>query len=625
MKNPINQKEPNFQIDIEPIGKRVYAEPGETLLDAAQNAGIDIISLCGGAGICNSCKVRIIDGRVSEVTRNERTAFTPEEIASGFRLACKATILSNVKIDIPPESLSTPQRLQLEGQEFKAGLEFGKECVIRYYDLELNEPSLTSLESDLSRIKSALEKKGLMEVHCRFEILKNLSDLLRTQRWKVRTVIRYLLDDQHGEVVAVLPVGTPLYGLAVDVGTTKLAAYLVDLDTHDIVEKIGEMNPQIAFGEDVISRIAYCNEHSGGRDVLQKKLVSTINLMIEKMIKKRGIKLERIVECVVVGNTVMHHLFAGIPVKQLGLIPFVPAIADEMNIRACDICINIAKASYVYMPPNIAGYVGADHVSMVMSTRIHEKEGIHLAIDIGTNTEISLAAYGKLICCSCASGPAFEGAHIHHGMRAAAGAIERVKILNGEIRIATIGEKPAIGICGSGIIDAVAELYKEKIIDYRGVFVKKEFLIGIGTKHEGYELVSADFSGNGKSLIVTRNDINEIQLAKAAIRTGIDLLLQETGITYDKIDKFIIAGAFGSYINIRSAIIIGMFPPLPIDRFHQVGNAAGMGAVELLLSLKMRKLTTSFSRRMTYIELTTCPEFQQKFISAMYFPKVVDR
>jgi uncharacterized 2Fe-2S/4Fe-4S cluster protein (DUF4445 family) len=326
-------------------------------------------------------------------------------------------------------------------------------------------------------------------------------------------------------------------------------------------------------------------------------------------------------EGVIVGNTAMHHLLIGLPVHQLAMAPYVPAVGEAFEIQAEELGLALAPGAQVYFPPNIAGFVGADHVAMVLSTELWQTEQTVIALDIGTNTEITLAHAGRLLSCSCASGPAFEGAHIRDGMRAAPGAIERVQILEGEPKVYTIGEQAPVGICGSGILDSVAELIKAGIIDRRGSIqagaprVRK----GESSKHQHYLLVPAGESGHGRDVVVSRSDVNEIQLAKGAIRAGIDILLEEAGIHAHDLEAFIIAGAFGTYLDIDSAITVGMFPDLPRARFRQVGNAAGTGARQMLVSAAQREAAEQIRSRVEYIELTVHPDFESRFTQALFF------
>jgi uncharacterized 2Fe-2S/4Fe-4S cluster protein (DUF4445 family) len=315
----------------------------------------------------------------------------------------------------------------------------------------------------------------------------------------------------------------------------------------------------------------------------------------------------------------MHHLFAGLPVQQLGAAPYVPVITEPIDIPARDLGLRVASGAYVHLPPNIAGYVGADHVSMLLSTGVWEKHGTVIALDIGTNTEITLAENGRMLTCSCASGPAFEGAHIHDGMRAAPGAIEHVQMDGDTIRVYTIDELPAVGICGSGILDATAGMLGAGVIDSRGVIEKEHKLVRQVDREVSVPLVLAENSGHGRDIIVTRKDVNEIQLAKGAIRAGIEVLLDKAGIESDAIDEFVVAGAFGTYLDIQSAIRIGMFPEIPEAQFRQVGNAAGMGAKQMLISAIRRARAVEITQRVEYLELTTHTTFTPQFLKAMMF------
>ena len=605
------KKEPlTYIIDFEPIGRRVDITPGESLLEAAHSAGVELVSICGGKGSCDSCRVRVMSGKLSSPTPDEESVFTPKELEDGYRLACQAKPQTDGKIDVPSESLATTQRLQVEGQ----GVSVVGKSIISPVDLVLEPASLTDLRSDTARLRDALQIEGYPSASFSPDVLFNLSDILRGQNWRVRAALR------GDRVVAMLPEEARILGMAVDVGTTKVAAYLLDLESGDVLAVRGAMNPQISYGEDVISRIVYCNENEDGRETLQDKVVATLNGMIAEMCGVADVSSQQIVEVVIVGNTAMHHLLAGLPVRQLATAPYVPAVGEALDLPAGEIELDINPGALIHLPPNIAGFIGADHVSMVLSTDVWQAERTVIALDIGTNTEITLAVGGRMLSCSCASGPAFEGAHIRDGMRAAPGAIERVQIKNGQPNIYTIGEKPPVGICGSGILDAVAELLKDEIIDHRGSFQEGAPNVreGMSTQHKEFLLVPSKDTGHGKDIVVTRSDVNEIQLAKGAIRAGLEILLEEGRITAGDIDEFIIAGAFGTYLDVGSAITVGMFPELPRQRFRQVGNAAGTGAQQMLISAGRRRVADEIPERIEYIELTTHTGFEKVFMKAMF-------
>jgi uncharacterized 2Fe-2S/4Fe-4S cluster protein (DUF4445 family) len=328
---------------------------------------------------------------------------------------------------------------------------------------------------------------------------------------------------------------------------------------------------------------------------------------------------EQVVDVVVVGNTAMHHLFSGLPVEQLGSAPYVPVVSEPLEFEASEIGLAAAPGARVFMPANIAGYVGADHVSALLATQSYAAQRTTLVADIGTNTEISLTYQGQVYSCSCASGPAFEGAHIHDGMRAAPGAIDRVHINDGKVSLSTINNEPPVGICGSGILNAVAQMLDAQIIDERGVLRGEHERIRAKGRQAEFVLAPASETGHGRDVVVTRKDVNEIQLAKGAIRAGIDILLQEAGIKAEAIEQFIIAGAFGTFLDLGSALRVGMFPRIPLERYHQVGNAAGVGAKEMLISRARRSEAARIVNGVNYIELTTYATFTPQFVEAMYF------
>jgi uncharacterized 2Fe-2S/4Fe-4S cluster protein (DUF4445 family) len=321
-----------------------------------------------------------------------------------------------------------------------------------------------------------------------------------------------------------------------------------------------------------------------------------------------------------VGNTAIHHLFTGLPVEPLGAAPYTPVHAAAMYFPAAEIGLEAAPGAWIYLPPNIAGYVGADHVSALVASRSYiDPDHTALLVDIGTNTEISLIHAGRVLSCSCASGPAFEGAHIKDGMRAAPGAIERIHINSHAVRPVTIAAQPAVGICGSGILNAVAEMLDTTIINERGVLSQKDARVRQVNGKSEFLLVPAAETGHGRDIVVTRRDVNEIQLAKGAIRGGLEILLKEAGIPAEQVDDYIIAGAFGTHLDLKSALRVGMFPCLPLERFHQVGNAAGVGARQMLLSRAVRAEAERIVSGVEYVELTTYPRFHDVYVECMYF------
>jgi uncharacterized 2Fe-2S/4Fe-4S cluster protein (DUF4445 family) len=600
----------NLIVDMQPVGRRIEVAEGTTLLEAAQSSGVGLVSLCGGEGWCESCLVRIAKGEINEPTPPELDYLDEGDLSAGYRLACQVKPKTDVRVDIPPESLSTPQRLQIEGKDFEIPLS----PIVEYVDLALSPPTIKNLRADSDRVKDALIELGYGDVRVELPVLRDISNNLRANKWTFRAVLR------EGEVIAILPPESIIYGISVDIGTTKLALYLVNLITGEVVDKVGEMNPQIGYGEDVVSRIAYATQNNNGREILQNALINSLNLLVQEVCKTAAIDQSQIVDAVVVGNTAMHHLFAGLPVEQLAFAPYVPAVNEPLDFRSAEIGIMLAPGAYIHLLPNIAGYVGADHAAVILSTELWETGKTILAIDVGTNTEISLVSNGRILSCSCASGPAFEGAHITNGMRAAPGAIERVQIIDGKIKTFTIDDALPVGICGSGILDVVAEMKAANLMDEKGALIEGNLHVRRGKKKTlEFLLVPREFTGHDQDIAVSRMDVNEIQLAKAAIRAGQEILLNKAGITAQDIDEIIIAGAFGTYIDVPNAISVGMFPGIPVHSFRQIGNAAGMGAVQALISVKHRQLIRDVIKDVDYIELTTYEHFQKEFIDAMYF------
>lgn len=589
-----------FTIDFEPIGRRGQCIPDQSLLESARFLNVDLISICGGVGNCSQCKVQIISGKVSKPTLEEEAELSARELDQGYRLACQTWPLSDIKVNVPPESLSSPQRTQVEGLE----VDVAPEPPVRAKEIRLTAPTLDEPIPDNDNLLNAL---GIPHGRIDFALQQSLSRQLRALDWNVSAAIR------GEEVIAVAAPGAQWIGLAVDIGTTKIAAYLLDMATGKTLASKGIMNPQISYGEDVIARIVAASKSPADAAKLQGLLVEAINGLAADLCAETGLTVENIVEAVVVGNTAIHHLFLGLPVKQLGLAPYIPVTCAVVEIKAREIGLKLAPAAYLHMLPNVAGYVGADHVAMLLATRTSEAQKTTLAIDIGTNTEICLNYQRRLISVSCASGPAFEGAHIKFGMRAAPGAIEHVRLEKDRLEIQTIGAETPIGVCGSGLLDVVAQLRLNNILDRSGRMgdhprVRKEKMA---------EFILVDRPGQDP-ITISQKDVRELQLAKGAIRAGIQTLVSTAGLSESDIEQVIIAGAFGTFIDIASAITIGMLPPLPLEHFSQVGNAAGTGARLALISTTQRLNAVEIARRTDYIELASVPNFQHKFAKATY-------
>ncbi len=590
-----------FNVDYEPIGRRGQCPGNQSLLESARQLNVDIVSICGGVGSCNHCKIQIIAGKVSQITLEEEAELSARELQQGYRLACQTFPLSDVKVHVPPESLTALQRTQVEGLE----VDVAPEPPVHALEVQLAVPTLDAPMPDDVNLMSALgAPSGTIDFQLQQEFSRNLRDL----NWQVSAVLR------GSELIAIGAPGTRWVGLAVDIGTTKIAAYLVDMETGRTLASKGQMNPQISYGEDLVSRIVAASKTPAESARLQFLLVDALNHLAADLCAETSQNPRNIVEAVVVGNTAIHHLFLRLPVKQLGLAPYTPAVRAAVNIKTREIGLNFAPGALLHMLPNIAGYVGADHVAMLLATRTAETSKTTLSIDIGTNTEICLNHKGKLTSVSCASGPAFEGAHIKFGMRAAPGAIEHVRLDGDRLEIQTIGAEPPVGICGSGLLDVVAQMRLNGVLDRMGRMSTNHPRV---RKENVAEFILAERPGQ-EPITISQKDVRELQLAKAAIRVGIQALTAAEGLTEQDIEQVIIAGAFGTFIDVSSAITIGMLPPLPLERFIQVGNAAGTGARLALISVSQRAKAGEIALRDGYIELASVPNFQRRFAEATY-------
>ncbi|MFC1999756.1 ASKHA domain-containing protein [Chloroflexota bacterium] len=598
-----------FRIDFEPVGRRGECEENESLLDCARQLGVGIVSVCGGRGKCQACKVQVLKGTVSEPGSNELGTFSAQEMGEGWRLACQAYPTSDCKVSVPPESMAAPQRTQVEGLQISVV----PEPSVRDYLVEMPEPTLEDSHGDGDSLLQTLNTRHKLQCNrVDVEVLRSLSPKLRSWGWQARASVR------DNELVALGARQSQQLGLAVDLGSTKIAGYLVDLSNGQTLSAKGIMNPQISYGEDIISRLTRVLESPQEGAHLQKLAVDALSDLAQEMCAEVGADTERIIDSVVVGNTAMHHLFIGLPVRQLALSPFVPAVGMSLDIKSRDLGLRLAPGAYVHLLPNIAGYVGGDHVAMLLATEAWQADRLTVALDIGTNTEVSIIDDGRMTAVSCASGPAFEGGQIRDGMRAASGAIERLQIEQDSIQYHTIDDVPPVGICGSGVLDAMAQLYLAGVVNERGRMKDSDPRVRTRDGQREFVIASDEGQKGHPEIVMTQGDVRQLQLAKAAIRTGIQILLESQGRSEEEIGQVIIAGAFGTYIDLSSAVTIGMLPSLPLDRFRQVGNAAGTGARLAVVSLGKRIQAQSLASRVDYMELGSASGFTETFIQAGY-------
>lgn len=590
-----------FLVIFQPFGKKALAKKGDSIHAAAREAGLELSAPCGGKGRCEKCVVQIVEGRLTQPTPTEKEALGEVALREGFRLACQAYPESDVSIFIPDRSIEKRQRIQLEGKRSVARLNSAVTSIAS----SVHGPAPNDSSSDQTRTEKALGATKL-DSGLFHDFPVTLGDL----NWQVKTAL------SKDKSVSLIPADASRYGLAFDYGTTSIIGYLVDIERGKLIDSAGCMNPQIPYGEDIISRISFASRNALGGKRLQRCLIDATNDIIDTLCARYNIQKSQLVDMVAVGNTAIHHMLYLLPLYQLAVAPFVPAVYAPMELDTKELGINMASGARIFSPGNIAGFVGADHVSMLLSSGILGAKKTILAIDIGTNTEMTLKTRGRYFCCSCASGPAFEGAHLQDGMRAAAGAIERV-LIDSEVIVNVIDDVAPIGICGSGILDAVAELRRNGILDARGRFAPgSQRVVGLG-KDARFILSPASHNGHGRDIAITKRDINEIMLAKGAIRAGIDILLEISSTAIETIDEILIAGAFGSYIDIGSAIRIRMLPSLPFERYRQIGNAAGMGAIEMLIDTNNRLAAAAIADKLEYIELTKVEAFGRFFSSAI--------
>ena len=558
----------------------------------------------------------------------ERSALDDSDIEAGMRLACQAELASegDVTIDVPESSRRGHHRLLASGTEPVLQLAPAVSKVL----LAVPPATLTDIRADDDRLLDILNSEAAVVANIKPGITARIPDALRRGSWKA-TVTLYMGE----ELIGIDPGDTTksLLGVAVDVGTTKVVAYLIDLITGETIETESLPNPQIPFGEDVMSRITYAASRDEGLSTLQRAVVEAVNSMLERMCERSKTNPVDVLELMMVGNTAMHHIFFGIPPNHLATAPYAPVVRNSLSVDPAHLGVDMYPFGRVSALPNIAGFVGADAVAVLLASGLHDEDGLCMMIDIGTNTEIIAGNKDRLIGCSCASGPAFEGAHIKYGMRAATGAIERVWIdaVDKQVLIRTVDDAPPRGICGSGIVDAISELFRCGVVSASGKIVQSpEWAERISEGSDGrLEFVLArDSEENGaeRDISVTQNDVQEIQLAKAAIFTGVSTLLSKLDARCSDLKCVYAAGAFGTYVDAEAAITIGMYPDIPVERIRFIGNAAGSGARMALKSVDSRRLAEELSRRVEYVELAAERDFQSEFAKAMFLPhREVDR
>ena len=625
---------------FQPSGRRGYVNDGKTIKEASHELGVDIEGICGEEGTCGKCKVRIekgifeeysVDSRVenlSQIGETERKMLTTQQQHDGYRLACQAHIHGDVVVFVPEESRRGKQVIRKAARDIAIEL---KPAVRKYY-VEMTPATLHDPLGDWERLQAELRKRfDLSGLVIDYPVLRNLQSVIRQGDWKVTVSVwmnREVIEVESGFI-------EKAYGMAVDIGTTTIAAYLCDLTTGEIVATDSMMNPQVAYGEDVLSRITYSMTYKNGLESMKQALVKGLNQLAGRVAAETHIKRHAIVDMTVVGNTCMHHIFLNLDLQYIGRVPFSPSIHHSVDVKAHDLGLKISPGAYVHILPIEAGFVGADNVGVLITEEPYNQDDMVLVVDIGTNGELILGNRDKLISASCATGPAFEGAGIKCGMRAAPGAIEKIRIApdTKEVHFKVIGKEDwntdledvgAKGICGSGIIDAVAQLFVAGIINRTGRFRADLDTPRLRVAEDGPEFVLAWSSETStkQDIVVCQQDIRNIQLAKGAMYAGVKIMMHR--LLAEKLDKIILAGAFGSYIDKESAAIIGLFPDCAQENVYAVGNAAGDGARIALLNVDKRAEADEMARQVEYVELTVEPSFEKTFVQAMWFPHMED-
>lgn len=633
-----------------PSGKRGRFPVGTPVLTAARKLGVDLDSVCGGRGICSKCQitpsygefpkhgVSVVDTALSRWNSVEDKYDTLRGLPKGRRLGCQANVQSDVIIDVPPESQVHKQVVRKRAEARDITLE----PATKIYYVEVVQPNMHSPTGDFERLKAALKAQaGLENITASIAVIQTLQPALRGGKWAVSCAIR---EGESAEIIHIWPgyYEGALYGLAIDLGSTTIAAHLCNLHTGEVVASSGIMNPQIRFGEDLMSRVSYVMMNPGGDVEMTDAVRHSLNELIAEVASAADITPNDIVEAVLVGNPVMHHLYLGIDPVELGQAPFALATSEALSLPVSAVDMQIHPEGHLYILPCIAGHVGADAAAVALSEAPNTSEDLVLIVDVGTNAEILLGNREKVLACSSPTGPAFEGAQISSGQRAAPGAIENVRIdpISKEPKFKVIGcnlwsdeagfsEKTLTsgitGICGSGIIEVIAEMRMAGILDAAGLIGSAE---QVGTprcivdgRTNSYVLHDASADG-GPLITVTNGDIRAIQLAKAALYAGARLLMDKMGV--DTVDRITLAGAFGAHISPKHAMVLGMIPDVALNKVSSAGNAAGTGARIALLNTSARREIEDVVRDIHKVETAIEPKFQEHFVNASNIPHAVD-
>ncbi len=610
-----------FKVEFLPTHRTFRAKKDETIFSVARRAGVHLNSSCNGVGTCGKCKVKVEKGEVQFKPLSFQ--LSPQERREGYVLACRSKILSDVVVFVPFET-------RLIGEKILE--ERGEELIIKHIErkeisprvkkvyVEVDPPSLEDNVSDWQRLERALKQKLKTHVFANFSILKSLPFILRESSFKLTVT---LFDNE----VILLEPGQKITGpfaVAVDLGTTTLVVEVIDLSNAEVLGHSSRYNPQMAYGEDVISRIIYAKDEKSLKK-LQREVVGAVEDMVKKVAKRNHVANDEINVFYVAGNTVMLHLFYGLSPSHIRMEPYVPVTNFSHWVRGDEIGFKAFSNAYIYALPCVASYLGADIVGGLLAAGMGKKGKLRLFMDIGTNGEMVLGNSDWFISCSCSAGPAFEGGGVKHGMRVAEGAIEEVRIdpRTCEPELVTVGDKPPVGICGSGLIGLIAELFYCGLIDRRGKFhptKRRHLRVKEGESGFEYVVVHASESGTGEEIVIAEADIDNLVRAKAAVFAGLRILVEESGVSFDEIEEFYIAGSFGHYIDVEKAVSIGLLPDLPREKFKFLGNTSILGARLVSLYRENEELTKEIASRITYLELARNSKFMDEYVSALFLP-----
>ncbi|BEQ15447.1 ASKHA domain-containing protein [Desulfoferula mesophila] len=603
------------RVTFQPMGRRADPQPGQSLLHLAQSAGVGIEAPCGGKGLCGKCRVRP-EGAATPLTPAEK-ALLGSDAQEGLRLACQAALPQGGTVWVPPESRAQRQVILTSGPSGELELD----PAVRAFELSVPPAQPPEPEAARERLQAALSQAAGNHLQAPPELplglLRALPGLLK-QGGELQATLRH-----DREIVDLTPVGegSPL-GLAVDLGTTTVVAYLCDLNSGQLLAVSSEMNPQVPYGDDVISRMSLCAGDPQGLGRLSAAAVECVNALAMDACAQAGRDPGRILECVMVGNSAMHHIFLALEPASLAMAPYAPVVRGPVEVKARQAGLALSREAWLHWLPLKAGFVGADIVAVALAVGADQIEEPTLILDLGTNGEMVLAAGGRMLACSTAAGPALEGGHIGQGMRGAPGAVERASLELGAAKanLSVIGGEPAVGFCGSGLVSLISCLLNAGILLPGGGFDRERGKGLVRSGEHGLEFVAAPSgaTGHGRDLVLTSKDVSEVQLAKAAIRAGAEVLMAEMGV--ERLERVLLAGAFGNYLDPGEAARIGLFPPVALERIQGVGNAAGVGAVMALLSDRQRRRAEKLARDMGYVELSGHNLFQELFVDSMPFP-----